>query len=89
MAFKVAARKMYDYISFHVHRYAKMRIKTEARRLGISEQTFVRGLIQDYFIREHGENIITNSRFADQEGLLLSEKRLIKAQGKKIKEGDK
>ena len=36
-------------------------MSNEARRLGISKQTFMRSLIQDYFLRMHGKDVILES----------------------------
>jgi len=54
-------RNKFIYFNLGVSKMMHQEMSNEARRLGISKQTFMRSLIQDYFLRMHGKDVILES----------------------------
>ena len=55
------ARNKYYYFNLGVNKTMNDEMRKECHRLGVTQQTFMRSLISDYFLRIHGRDIILES----------------------------
>lgn len=54
-------RNRFIYFNLGLSKMMHHEMSVEAHRLGISKQAFMRSLIQDYFLRMHGRDVILES----------------------------